>query len=57
MEAVNVLQNVRLPVGDENDVQFVQGLVDEADVVLFDGSVLCARVCELGKRGQESFNS
>jgi hypothetical protein len=57
VEAVDILQDVRLPVGDENDVKFVQGLVDEAHIVLLDGGVLRARVCELGERGQKSFNS
>lgn len=42
MEGVDVLQDVRLAVGDEDHVQFVQGLVDEADIVLLDRSMLCS---------------
>lgn len=57
MEAVDILQDVRLPVGDENDVKLVQGLVDEAHIILLDGGVLRARVGELRERGQESLNS
>lgn len=44
MERVDVLQDVGLAVGDENHVQLVQGLVDEANVVLLDGGMLCTRI-------------
>lgn len=46
-----------MAVGDEDHVQLVQGLVDEADIVLLDGRVLGAAVGEFGERGEEGFNS
>ena len=57
MQRVDVLQDVALAVGDEDDVEFVEGLVDEADVVLLDGGVLGGGVGELGERGQEGFDA
>lgn len=43
------MEDVGLAVGDEDDVQLVEGLVDEADIVLFDGGVLGTAVGKLGK--------
>lgn len=57
VQTVDVLEDVGLAVGDEDDVQFVQWLVYEADVVLFDGGVLGSRVRKLGERGQQCLNS
>ena len=47
MQRVNVLQDIRLSVGDEDHVKFVEWLVDITNVVLLHGSVLCARIREL----------
>lgn len=49
VQTVNVLQDVGLAIGDEDDVQLVQGLVNEADIVLLNGSMLGSRVCEFRK--------
>lgn len=57
MQAINVLEDVGLAVGDQNNVQLIQWLVDEAHVVLLDGGVLGARVRQLGERGEKSLNS
>ena len=57
VQRVDVLENVGLTVRDQNHVKLVERLVNEADIVLFDGSVLSARVGELGERGEKSFNS
>lgn len=46
-----------MAVGDQDHVEFVKGLVDEADIVLLDCGVLGAAVCEFGEGCQESFNS
>lgn len=55
MKGVDVLEDVGLTVGDEHHVKLVEGLVDEADIVLLDGGVLGAAVGELGERGEEGF--
>ncbi len=47
MQRVDVLQDVGLPVGNENHVKFVERLIDIANVVLLNGSVLRARIGEL----------
>ena len=47
MQRIDVLQDVRLPVGDEDHVKFVEWLVDIAHVVLLHGGVLRARVGKL----------
>lgn len=57
MQRVDVLENVGLLIGDEHHVQFVQGLVNESDIVLFDCRVLCARVGGLGERCEEGFDA
>lgn len=50
MERVDVLQDVGLAVGDEDHVQLVEGLVDEANIVLLDGGMLCARIGQFRER-------
>lgn len=57
VKRVNVLEDVGLLVRDEHHVQLVQGLVDEADIVLLDGGVLGARVGGLGERSEECFDT
>lgn len=57
MQGVNVLQDVGLPVRDEDHVKLVKGLVDKSDVVLLDGGVLGTAVGELGERRQQGFDS
>lgn len=57
MQRVDVLEDVGLAVGDEHHVQLIQRLVDKADIVLFDGRVLRATVCKLGKGGKEGFDA
>ena len=42
VQRINVLQDVRLPVGDENHVKLVERLVNIAHVVLFHSGVLGA---------------
>lgn len=54
VQGVDVLEDVGLAVGDEHHVEFVEGLVYEADIVLLDGCVLGAAVGEFGERRQES---
>lgn len=57
VQRVDVLQNVGLEVRDKNHVQLIEGLVDEADVVLLDGGVLRAAVGKLGEGGEEGFDA
>jgi hypothetical protein len=40
VQAVNILEDIGLTVGDQDDVQLIQWLVDEAHVVLLDSGVL-----------------
>ena len=44
MERVDVLEDVGLAVGNEDHVQLVERLVDEANVVLLDSGVLRSAV-------------
>lgn len=53
VEGVNVLEDIGLFIGDENHVELIQGLVHEANIVLFDRGVLGAAVSELGKGEQQ----
>lgn len=57
METVDVLENVRLTVGDQHDIQLVQWLVHEAHVVLLDSGMLGSGVRQLGEGGEKGFNS
>lgn len=50
MKAVDILQDVRLAVCDQDDVELVEGLVDEADIVLLNGRVLGTGICEFRER-------
>lgn len=49
MQTVDILEDIGLAVGDQDDVQFIQRLVHEAHVVLLHGSVLGSRVREFGE--------
>lgn len=57
VQAINVLEDVGLAVGDQDDVQFIQWLVHEADVVLFDSGVLSSGIRKLGERGEQGLNA
>lgn len=57
VQRVDVLQDVGLPVRDEDHVELVQGLIYESNIILFHGRMLSTGVCKLGKRREESFNS
>lgn len=57
MQGINVLKNVGLEVGDQDHVELVQRLVDEADVVLLNGGVLRAAVGQLRERRQEGLDA
>lgn len=57
MQTVNILEDVGLAVGDQDNVQFIQRLVHEAHIVLLHGSVLSSRVGEFGEGGKQGFNS
>jgi hypothetical protein len=57
VQTVNVLENVGLAVGDENNVQLIQWLVYESHVILLNGGVLGLRIGELGERGEKGFNA
>lgn len=57
VKGVDVLEDVGLAVGNEDYVQFVERLVDEANVVLFDCGVLSATIRELWEGGQEGFDT
>jgi hypothetical protein len=57
VQGVNVLQDIGLAIRDEDHVELVKGLVDEADIILLDGGVLGAAVGELGERCQQSLDS
>lgn len=49
MEGVDVLQDVALSVGYEDHVELVEGLIDEANIVLLDNGVLSSRVGQFRK--------
>ncbi len=51
MERIDVLEDVRLLVGDQDHVELVQGLVYESNIVLLDRGVLRSRVGRLGEGG------
>lgn len=57
MQRVDVLEDVGLAVGDEDHVELIEGLVDESDIVLLDGRMLCPAVCELREGGEEGFDA
>lgn len=57
MQAVDILQDVGLLVGNEDNVQLVQWLVHKADIVLLDRRVLRSGLRQLRKRREERFNS
>lgn len=57
MEGVDVLEDVGLAIRNENHVEFVKRLVHKTDIILFNGCMLSTRVCQLGERGKEGFNS
>jgi hypothetical protein len=46
-----------LTVGDQDDVELVQWLVDESNIILLDGGVLSPRIRKLGERSQKGLNS
>jgi len=56
MQGVDVLQDIRLAIRDEDHVQLVQRLIDEANVVLLDSRVLRPRIGQLWERSQQSLN-
>lgn len=51
VKGIDVLQDIALSVGDEDHVKLIEGLINEANIVLLDGGVLGPRVGELGERG------
>jgi len=55
MQGVDVLENVGLPVGNEDHVELVQGLVHKADVILLDRGMLGTAVGQLRERCQQCF--
>lgn len=57
VQGIDVLEDVRGLVGDEEDVEVFEGLVDEADVGGFDGGVLGVGGDELGEGGEEGFDA
>lgn len=50
VERIDILEDVGLAVRNEDHVEFVEGLIHETDVVLLNGSMLCACVGQLGER-------
>lgn len=56
VQRIDVLQDVGLPIGDENHVKFVEWLIDIANVVLLHGSMLRARIGELWEGCQKPLN-
>lgn len=57
VQRIDVLQNVGLLVGDKHHVQLIQRLVNESDIVLLNGRMLCARIRRLGEGCQEGFDA
>lgn len=47
VEGIDVLQDIALSVGDEDHVKLIEGLINEANVVLLDGGMLGPRIGEL----------
>ena len=56
VEGVNILKDVGGFVGDEEDVEIFEGLVDVADVCGLDGGVLGIGGDQLGERGEEGLD-
>lgn len=57
VEGVDILEDVGLLVGDEDHVELIKRLIDESNIILFNGRVLSTAVGELGERGEECFYS
>lgn len=57
VQAIDVLENVGLAVGNKDNVELIQWLVHEAHVVLLDCCVLGSGVGQFGERSQESLNA
>ena len=57
VEGVNVLENVGVLVGDEDHVEVLERLVDEADGIGLDRGVLGASTDQLGEGGKKSLNA
>lgn len=57
MQAVDILKDVGLAVGNQDNVQFIQRLVYEAHIVLLDGGVLGSGVREFRERGKQRFDA
>ncbi len=55
VQGIDVLEDVGLAVGDEHHIELIQGLVDEADIILLNRRVLGPAVRKLRERGQERF--
>ena len=57
MQRIDVLEDVRRFVGDEEDVEIFERLVDITDLGGFDGGVLAVGGDEFRERGEEGFDS
>lgn len=57
MQGVDVLEDVRLAVRDEDHVELIEGLIYETNIVLLDRRMLCPAVCELREGGEEGFDA
>lgn len=57
MQAVDILQDVGLLVGNEDNVQLVQRLIHKANIVLLDRRVLRSGLGQLRERCEKRFNS
>ena len=56
MQRIDVLEDVRRFVGDEEDVEIFERLVDITDFGGFDGGVLAVGGDEFRERGEEGFD-
>lgn len=57
VEGVDVLEDVRLSVGDEDHVELIERLVDKAHIVLLNGGVLGTAVGQFREGREEGFDA
>lgn len=57
MQRIDVQENIRCFVGDEEDVEIFERLVDITDFSGFDGGMLAVGRDEFRERGEEGFDS
>jgi hypothetical protein len=57
MKRVDVLEDVGLAVGDENHVELVERLINEAHIILLNSRMLSSSICQLWESCKQGFHS